>query len=67
VSNLSILTIGGYYYYNSYDKIMERKMMIGHGYGMGISGCNRLCPTAMELDLVALFSLSMSIEDRPLH
>jgi hypothetical protein len=34
---------------------------------MGIDGCNRLCPTATGLNLVTLFSLSMSIEDRPLH
>jgi hypothetical protein len=25
VSNLSLLTIGGYYYYNSHDKMMEKK------------------------------------------
>ena len=36
------------------------------GYGMGIGGCNELCPTAMGLSLVTLFSLSVSIEDRPL-
>ena len=41
-------------------------MVIGQGYGMGIGGCNRLCPVAMGHGLVALFSLSMSIEDRPL-
>jgi hypothetical protein len=34
---------------------------------MGIGGCNRLCPAATGLGLVALFSLSVSIEDRPLH
>jgi hypothetical protein len=34
---------------------------------MGIGGCNRLCPVAMEQSLVALFFLSMSIKDRPLH
>ena len=36
------------------------------GYGMGFGGCNKLCPTAMGLSLVILFSLSMSIKDRPL-
>ena len=36
------------------------------GYGMGIGGCNELCPAEMGLSLVTLFSLSMSIEDRPL-
>jgi hypothetical protein len=35
--------------------------------GMGIGECNRLCPTATGLSLVVLFSLSVSIEDRPLH
>ena len=44
MSNLSLLTIGNYYY--SHNKIMERKMVTGQGYGMGIGGCNRLCPAA---------------------
>jgi hypothetical protein len=26
VSNMSLLIIGGYYYYNSHDKMMERKI-----------------------------------------
>jgi hypothetical protein len=34
---------------------------------MGIGGCNQLCLAATGLSLVALFFLSMSIEDRPLH
>ena len=33
------------------------------GYGMGIGGYNELCPVAMGLSLVTLFSLSVSIED----
>ena len=33
---------------------------------MGIGGCDELCPAAMGLSLVTLFSLSMSIKDRPL-
>jgi hypothetical protein len=33
---------------------------------MGIGGCNRLCPMATGYRLVALFSLSVSIEDCPL-
>ena len=41
-------------------------MEIGQGYGMGIGGCDELCPAATELSLVTLFSLSMSIEDRSL-
>jgi hypothetical protein len=34
---------------------------------MDNGGCDRLCPVATGLSLVALFSLSMSIEDHPLH
>jgi hypothetical protein len=65
VSNLPLLTICGYYYYYSHNKMME-KMMIGQEYGMGIGGYNRLCPVTTGHSLVALFSLSMSIEDCPL-
>jgi hypothetical protein len=42
-------------------------MVTGQGCGMGIGGCNRLCPTVTGHSLVALFSLSVSIKDRPLH
>jgi hypothetical protein len=66
VSNLPLLLVGGYYYYNPHDKIMEKEMVIGQGYGMGIGGCCRLCPVAMGHSLVALFSLTMSVKDRPL-
>jgi hypothetical protein len=66
VSSLSLLTIRGYYYYNSHDKMMEGKMVTEQGYGMDIGGCNRLCSAAMGHGLVALFFLSVSIEDRPL-
>ena len=65
MSNLPLLTIGDYYNY-SHDKNDERKIETGHGYGMGIGLCNELCPTTTGLSLVTLFSLSMSIEDRPL-
>ena len=41
-------------------------METGQGYGMGIGGCNELCPAAMGLSLVTLFFLSVSIEDHPL-
>jgi hypothetical protein len=67
VGNLSLLIIGGYYYYNSHDKMMEGEIVTGQGYGMGNGGCNRLCPVATELSLVLLFSLFVSIEDRSLH
>ena len=65
MSNLPLLTIGDYYNY-SHDKNDERKMKIVQGYGMGYGGCDELCPVAMRLSLVTLFSLSVSIEDRPL-
>ena len=45
VSNLPLLIIGDYYYH-SLNKMVKRKMETGQGYGMGIGGCNRLCPTA---------------------
>ena len=41
-------------------------METGQGYGMGIGGCEELCPAATGLSLVTLFSLSMLIEDCPL-
>ena len=47
VSNLPLLTIGDDYNY-SHDKMMKGKMETGQGYGMGIGGCNRLCPAANE-------------------
>ena len=45
MSNLSLLILSDYYIY-SHDKMMKEKMEIGQGYGMGIGGCNRLCPVA---------------------
>jgi hypothetical protein len=67
VGNLSLLTTGDYYYHESHNKNGGKKMVTEQGYGMGIGGCNRLCPVAMGHSLVALFSLSVSIKDRPLH
>jgi hypothetical protein len=40
-------------------------MVTEQGYGMGIGGCNKLCLVAMRHSLVALFSLSILIKDRP--
>ena len=65
MSNLSLLTIGDYYNY-SHDKMMKGKLKIGQGYGMVYGGCDELCPVAMGLSLVTLFSLFVSIKDRPL-
>ena len=42
-------------------------MVTGQGYGLGIGGCKRLCPTATGHSLLTLLSLSMSVKDRPLH
>ena len=33
------------------------------GYGMGYGGCDELCPTAIGLSFVTLFSVSVLIED----
>ena len=42
-------------------------MVTGQGYGLGIGGCQKLCPMAMGHSLVTLLSLSMSVKDRSLH
>ena len=65
MSNLPLLSIDDYYNY-FHDKMMKGKIETGTGYGMGIGGCNELCPTAMGLRLVILFSLSVLIEELPL-
>jgi hypothetical protein len=57
--------VGEYYYYSS-DKMMEIKWWPDRDKEWVIGGCNKLCPSAMELSLVTMFFLSMSIEDRPL-
>ena len=41
--------------------------MTGQGYGLGIGGCKRLCPTATGHSLVTLLSLPVLVKDRPLH
>jgi hypothetical protein len=58
VSNLSLLTIDGYYYYYIHNEMVEKEMVTGQGYGMGIGGCNRLCSAATGQSLVALFPYS---------
>ena len=55
------------YYHLENIKMVERKMVIGQGYGLGIGGCQKLCPMAMGHSLVTLLSLSMSVKNRPLH
>jgi hypothetical protein len=63
MGNLSLLTTSDYYYHKSQNKNGEKEMVTGQGCGMGIGGCNRLCPAATWHNLVALFSLSVSIKD----
>ena len=31
------------YYYHLENKMVERKMVTGQGYGLGIGGCKKLC------------------------
>ena len=62
MSNLPLLIIGDCYY--SRNKMMKRKWRPGRDMAWVSGGCNKLCPTAMGLSLVTLFSLSVSIEDR---
>ena len=65
MSNLWLLTIGDYYYH-SHDKMVKRKWRPGRDMVrvlVGVIGCV-LRPTGHSL--VTLFSLSVSIKDRPL-
>ena len=64
MSNLPLLTIGDYYY--SHNKMMKRKRRPGRDMVwvlMGVKGC---VPRPTGLSLVTLFSLFVSIKDRPL-
>ena len=47
--------------------MVERKMVTGQGYGLGIGGCKKLCRCGRGHSLVTLLSLSVSVKDRPLH
>jgi hypothetical protein len=67
MGNLSLLTIDDYYYHKTQNEMVKKEMETGQRYGMAIGGCSRLCPVAMGHNLVALFSLSMSIKDHSLH
>ena len=35
-----------HYYHLEYIKMVERKLVTGQGYVLGIGGCKGLCPTA---------------------
>ena len=52
---------------NICDKMVERKMVTGQGYGLGTSGCKGLCLVANRAWLGYTFSLSMSIKDQSLQ
>ena len=47
--------------------MVERKMVTGQGYDLGIGGCKRLYLAATGHSLVTLLSLFVSVKDRPLH
>ena len=47
--------------------MVERKIVIGQGYGLGIGGCKRLCHAATGHSLVILLFLPVSVKDRSLH
>ena len=52
-----LLSLGKY-------KWWKGKMVTGHGYGLDIGGCKRLCPVANGHSLVTLLSLSVLVKDR---
>ena len=49
------------------DKMVERKMVTGQGYGLDTGGCKGLCSAANRAWLGYTFFLFVSIKDRPLH
>ena len=51
----------------THDKMVERKMETGQGYGLCIGGCKGLCLAANRPWLGYTFSLSVSIKDRSLQ
>ena len=64
MSNLPLLIIGDYYY--SHNKMMKTKWKPGRDMVWVMVGVTSCAPRPTGLSLVTLFSLSMSIEDRPL-
>ena len=66
VSNLSLLIIGDYYYH-SYDKIVEGKWRLGKDMVRVLVGVRCCVPRSTGHSLVTMFSLSVSVKDRPLH
>ena len=66
VSNLSLLTIGDYYYH-SYDKMVKVKWRPGRDMVQVLLGVRGCVPWTTGHSLVTLFSLFVSVKDRPLH
>ena len=66
MSNLSLLTIGDYYYH-SYDKMVKGKWRLGRDMVRVLVGVRGCVLRPMGHSLVILFFLSMSVKDRPLH
>jgi hypothetical protein len=67
VGNLSLLTIGDYYYHKSQNEMVERKWWPGRDVVwvlVGVTGC---VPRSRGIAWLHCFSLSVSIKDRPLH
>ena len=51
----------------THDKMVERKMVTGQGYGLGIGGCKRLCRRRCGAWLGYTAFPVWSIKDRSLH
>ena len=66
VSNLPLLTIGDYYYH-SHDKMVKKKWRLDRDMVPVLVGVIGYVPRSTGHSLITLFSLSMSVKDRPLH
>ena len=66
MSNLSLLTIGDYYYH-SYDKMVKGKWRLGRDMVRILVGVRGCVPRPTGHSLVTLFFLSVSVKDRSLH
>ena len=65
MSNLPLLTIGDYYYH-SHDKMVKGKWRCGRDMVWVLVGLTGCVLRPMGFSLVILFSLFVSIKDRPL-
>ena len=66
VSNLPLLTVGDYYYC-SHNKMVKEKWRPSRDMVRVLVGVRGCVPWPTGHSLVTLFSLSMSVKDRPLH